>query len=144
MCKIVTWSNNQNHNCNKEISIRSSKTLCEIGPSLFPTIGLSCPWFVRKYMPMVWHMTNAMDLLQPSLKWKCLHFDEIFITGYTGSCQNDNFQCSQWWKFHQNINTFIIQCWTKPSLYFLHQHIYSICSCCCMVVTMHVLCRMQW
>ena len=38
------------------------------------------------------------------LKWKCFHFDEIFITGYTESCQNDNFQCSQWWKFHQNEN----------------------------------------
>ena len=28
--------------------------------------------------------------------------DEIFITGYTGNCQYGNFQCSQWWKFHQN------------------------------------------
>ena len=27
------------------------------------------------------------------------YFDEIFITGWTGSCQNDNFQCTQWWKF---------------------------------------------
>ena len=39
-----------------------------------------------------------------SLKEKCQHFDEIFITGCTESCQNDNFQCSQWWKFHQNDN----------------------------------------
>ena len=39
-----------------------------------------------------------------SLKRKCCHFDKIFITGCTGSCQNDNFQCSQWWKFHQNNN----------------------------------------
>ena len=38
----------------------------------------------------------------PSLKQKCRHFDEIFITGYTGSCHFDNFQCSQWWQFHQN------------------------------------------
>ena len=37
-----------------------------------------------------------------TLKGKCLHFDEIFITGCTESCQNDNFQCSQWWKFRQN------------------------------------------
>ena len=37
-----------------------------------------------------------------SLKRKCHHFDEIFITGCTESCQNDNFQCSQWRKFHQN------------------------------------------
>ena len=33
------------------------------------------------------------------LKWKCHHFDEIFITGCTGSF---NFRCSQRWKFHQN------------------------------------------
>ena len=37
-----------------------------------------------------------------SLKRKCRHFDEIFITGCTGSCHVDNFQCSQWWKFPQN------------------------------------------
>ena len=39
-----------------------------------------------------------------TLKRKCRRFDEIFITGCTESCQNDNFQCSQWWKFHQNDN----------------------------------------
>ena len=27
------------------------------------------------------------------------HFDEIDVTGYTKSCQNDNFRCSQWWIF---------------------------------------------
>ena len=32
------------------------------------------------------------------------HFDEIFGTGCTESCQNDNFQCSQWRKFRQNDN----------------------------------------
>ena len=42
------------------------------------------------------------SLYNHSLKWKCCHFDEIFITVCTGSCQTDNFQCSQWWKFHQN------------------------------------------
>ena len=42
-----------------------------------------------------------------SLKQKCLHFDEILITGCTGSCQNDNFQCSQWWKFSQNDDIFV-------------------------------------
>ena len=41
------------------------------------------------------------------LKRKCLHFDEIFITGCTGSCQNDNFQCSQWLKFRQNDDIFV-------------------------------------
>ena len=41
------------------------------------------------------------------LKRKSLHFDEMFITGCTGSCQNDNFQCSQWWKFRQNDDIFV-------------------------------------
>ena len=36
-------------------------------------------------------------------KRKC-HFDELFGTGCTESCQNDNFQCSQWRKFRQNDN----------------------------------------
>ena len=45
-----------------------------------------------------------MPLSYLPLKRKCCHFDEIFITGCTGSCQNDNFQCSQWWKFHQDNN----------------------------------------
>ena len=39
-----------------------------------------------------------------TLKRKCLHFDEIFITGCTESCQNE---CSQWWKFHQNDDIFV-------------------------------------
>ena len=37
-----------------------------------------------------------------SLKRKCRHFDEIFVTGGTESCHFDNFRCSQWWKFHRN------------------------------------------
>ena len=35
------------------------------------------------------------------------YFDEILITGCTGSCQCDNFQCSQWWKFRQNNDIFV-------------------------------------
>ena len=46
----------------------------------------------------------GMILIYISLKQKCRHFDEIFITGCTESCQNDNFRCSQWLKFHQNDN----------------------------------------
>ena len=42
-----------------------------------------------------------------TLKRKCHHFDEIFITGCTESCQNDNFRCSQWWRFHQNDDIFV-------------------------------------
>ena len=42
-----------------------------------------------------------------TLKQKCCHFDEIFITDCTGSCQNDSFQCSQWWKFLQDDDIFV-------------------------------------
>ena len=46
---------------------------------------------------------NSFMLNRPStLKRKCRHFDEIFVTGGTESCHFDNFRCSQWWKFHQN------------------------------------------
>ena len=45
---------------------------------------------------------NRYRIKSLPLKQKCRHFDEIFITGCTGSCHFDNFQCSQWWTFHQN------------------------------------------
>ena len=35
-------------------------------------------------------------------KKKCNHFDEIFVIGGIGSCQNDNFRCHHWRKFRQN------------------------------------------
>ena len=38
----------------------------------------------------------------------------MFITGCTGSCQNDNFQCSQWWKFRQNDDIFV-SVWTNTA-----------------------------
>ena len=45
--------------------------------------------------------------INTSLKRKCHHFDEIFVTGCTESCHFDNFRCSQWWKFHQNDDIFV-------------------------------------
>ena len=46
----------------------------------------------------------------PSLKRKC-HFDEILITGCIGSCHFDNFQCSQWWNFHQTEDICVSVVW---------------------------------
>ena len=43
-----------------------------------------------------------------ALKWKCHHFDEIFVTGYIESWQNDNVQYSQWCNFHKKT-TFLFQ-----------------------------------
>ena len=50
-----------------------------------------------------------------TLKQKCRHFDETFITGCTGSCHFDNFQCSQWWTFHQNEDSSVSVCMTEPN-----------------------------
>ena len=56
--------------------------------------GLSSVPICRAKTVLVWNSKHT------ALKY--LHFDEIFITGCTRSCQNDNFHCSQWWKFRQN------------------------------------------
>ena len=65
-------------------------------------------------------------LTSTTLKRKCHHFDESFITGCTESCHFDNFRCSQWWRFHQNEDIFVsvnvtarcailsIQVWSLP------------------------------
>ena len=57
-------------------------------------------------MMTIWHR-QAFCIKDPVLKWTCCHFKEIFITGCTRSCQNDNFLCSQWRKFPQNDDVFI-------------------------------------
>ena len=56
-----------------------------------------------------------------TLMRKC-QFDEIFITGCTGSCHFDNFQCNQWWKFRQNEDNLVSVYWEctvywKPDIY---------------------------
>ena len=63
-----------------------------------------------------------------ALKRKCLHFDEIIINGCTGSCQNDNFQCSQWWTFRQHDDFFV---W----LWLYHQFIIKPCYLSIILVT---------
>ena len=62
---------------------------------------------------------NPRNLTHNTLTRKC-HLYEIFITGCTGSCHFDNFQCSQWWKFHQNDNSSISVCTLHCSSYTLH------------------------
>ena len=51
-------------------------------------------------VPQLYTLNDSTGIA--ALKQKCRHFVEIFITGCTGSCHFDNFQCSQWWTFHQN------------------------------------------
>ena len=57
------------------------------------------------------------------------HFDAIFVTGCTESCHNDNFQCSQWRKFHQekSTNRTSRNCSVHKSLYFSHWIPISVC-----------------
>ena len=68
--------------------------------NLFPLIQLT----MRQCFE---YLLGTKHAISHSLKRKSLHFDEMFITGCTGSCQNDNFQCSQWWKFRQNDDIFV-------------------------------------
>ena len=60
-------------------------------------------WFISISMPHEICVRYFMFNQSISLQW---HYDEIFITGCPGSCQNDNFQCYQWWKFCQNSDIF--------------------------------------
>ena len=83
-------------------------SICWIGPydGLVQMMDWSTWWVgavSTTCLYYAWTTDNNMiqDLWLP-LKRKCRHFDEILITGCTGSCHLDNFQCSQWWKFHQN------------------------------------------
>ena len=78
---------------------------------------LRCLYFIGNKITTLWIMRNN---LLSSFHWEkyalvChashsnrhYHFDEIFIIGCTGSCQIDNFQCSQWWKLRQNDEIFV-------------------------------------
>ena len=56
------------------------------------------------------------------LSRQCHHFNKIFISGCIGSCQNDNFECSQCWKLFIKIT---IVCFSKPGClwYGIYNHI---------------------
>ena len=78
---------------------RYSVTSSLIGLAHTQNESMKCP---SKYTKLVMKRYDILQFLRTSLKRKCRRFDEILITGCTGSCHFDNFQCSQWWKFHQN------------------------------------------
>ena len=59
--------------------------------------GFETPLRLCDVIGMLAHKAEAMIL-----KRKYLHFDKIVIDGSIGRCQNENFQCSRWWKFRQN------------------------------------------
>ena len=64
------------------------------------------PWLVWTRFKVRWLILGNVRKSH-SLKRKCHHFDESFITGCTESCHFDNFRCSQWWRFHQNEDIFV-------------------------------------
>ena len=84
------------HHCNEEQGILAYKT--------FLFVSIESLWNLHDVLEccIVIDDQNTSLITITTLKRKCRHFDEIFITGCTGSCHFDNFQCSQWWKFHQN------------------------------------------
>ena len=62
---------------------------------------------------------SSLLLTLATLKPKCRHFSEIFITGCTESRHFDHFRYSQWWKFRQNGSSFRFD--VRPlELLFLH------------------------
>ena len=64
---------------------------------------------------------TEMDMSQ--FWWHFLFWNlkfEIFVTDYTGSCHFDNFQCSQWWIFHQKFYISTSVLWHHDMEIFLH------------------------
>ena len=91
--------------------------------SYFCIIDLFCREVASPYKGPVMPSFNVFFIvhLGHELKWKCHHFDEIII-GCTESCQNDNFQCSQWSKFHQNDNI-SVSVWSDQTVYWQRNEI---------------------
>ena len=65
---------------------------------------------------------NIPPLLQDMHHWNGngVIFDGISVTGGTGSCQNDNFRCSQQWKLRENndisVSVYGIVIWRQQTL----------------------------
>ena len=57
------------------------------------------------------------------------HFHKIFANGCTGSCQNDNLQCSQWLKFHQNDDISVYHYSVYPESYAHCLRFVRLCCC---------------
>ena len=64
--------------------------------------GISTPTVLNTYICVSYHgeWPERDVFIYAEMKG---HFDEIFVISCIGSCQNDNFQCSQWGKFRGMI-----------------------------------------
>ena len=66
-----------------------------------PNEANSMPNIIRYDIGYVRYMCLQCAGITIAPRHKC-NLDEIFVISCTESCQNDNFQCSQWRQFHQN------------------------------------------
>ena len=68
-------------------------------------------------IPFSWCQSMFDGWVMAALKWKCCHLNGISIAGCYASYQNDNFQCSQCWKFLQKDDIFVSVVCTLATLY---------------------------
>ena len=92
------------HFIKKNINLKNYKSVSQISCPIQPRFLISIKNMLKHIIFFSWSTgrskVNKVWLCFFALKWKC--FDNIFITSCPGRCQFYNFQCSQWWKFHQN------------------------------------------
>ena len=88
----------------RDNSSASAMALCLscTNPSMYSILAQAIKY---KYLCLLKHhdvqkwtlqLTRIQTYSQIYQTRKCCHFDEIFITGCTGSCHFDNIQCKQW------------------------------------------------
>ena len=68
-------------------------------------LGSCFVWWISCLLKTSWWVSDLGPRQFVKLKRKC-HFEYLFITGSTRSCNFDNFRCSQWCKCCQNDNIF--------------------------------------
>ena len=66
-------------------------------------------------MGLLWQHSHSLKFWRNFHCWLNWKLGKIFITGCAGSCHFDNFQCSQWWKCHQNKNMTVLAFCSRPS-----------------------------
>ena len=107
------------------VRVANSVVLCDIFMNILSALSPSCKWnntgmdltywdichgLWGFHLHQVWWRTDFSLGLKHSLKRKC-HLNEIFITGCTWSCQNNNPQCSQRLQFRPKWH-FRLRCYT--------------------------------
>ena len=63
-----------------------------------------------QHMATLAALTGCGEMVCWYIETKMSSFDEILFNGYTGSYYFDNFQSSQWYKYHQNEDISVSMC----------------------------------